>query len=393
MKKFFVVAALFTAFVFTACDQAVQSADDPADDPFGNSIALSTTKTVAGVTAPPTLWNGFTPLPFTNNPGITSVSNIATDGTYLVATGFIGEPNNVPYASRYDLLNNVWSSPANLSTFFTVKPGAVHYLNGTFLVTGGTTSTYGAYSQNGSNWIQTSSIGFGTKAGVYGPAEQIYVVAGQNGQAAYTSNLTSAFVTVPQTVTGWSGTGGTAYINAGAYGNGTYVFGGGSGRIAYTNTIRGKTPTNPWSTAQPATGKTFPFGLGDFVDAIAYGGNKTFVAVGDSSPSPGVTVGIIAVSTNGGLNWDLANTLNAPNIGSSAGIFALTYGDGYFVAMDNNGYSAQSNNGVNWTDITTNNAFVPADNPRVNTVVFYDAANKFFAAGDDNGNVQIGASD
>jgi hypothetical protein len=205
--------------------------------------------------------------------------------------------------------------------------------------------TNGAFSSAGTAWTQTGTIGFGTKASVF--ASGLYVVAGQNGQGAFSGALTSAFTTITQTETGWTGTGPTAYINAGAYGQGSssgtslFVFGGGSGRLAYTPTITSGGAVTRWATAS-----TNPFGLSEFINAIVFG-NGTFVAVG----GPNSGQGRIAYSTNG-INW--TNVTNPP-IGQNSPIFGLAYGSyggtNYFVAGDDAGYSAYSTNGVNWVAI------------------------------------------
>lgn len=377
MKKSFIAATLIAAFVFASCEQSVLTGALP----YGNAAvneSLSASN-IAPQVVQPTAWVPFTPLPFTSVSGITSVARLATDGTYLVAAGY-DRDNSIPYASRYDTVSGVWTTPVSLSSFFTVNPGAAHYLYNFFLVTGGTTSTDGAYSADGANW-QPAKIGFGTKAGVYGPAEQLYVVAGQNGQAAYTYDLSQGFTTIPNTVTGWEGSGGPYYINAGAYGNGTYVFGGGSGRIAWTKTILDSNDDLvDWTEAE-----TTPFAPTDFVDAIAYGCN-TFVAVGDS---PGSRPGIIAYSTDDGENWTLATYTT---IGANAGIFTLAYADCYFTAIDDDGNAAYSTDGINWQP-ADDKAFIPGDSPQVNAVVYYDAVNAFVAGGQNAGTTQMGIAD
>ncbi|MDR2343491.1 MAG: hypothetical protein LBD86_03040 [Spirochaetaceae bacterium] len=370
MKKFLKSAALIAVLAFVACEQAELG-------PAGEFLpGIANLNTVKGITAPPTTWTQFTPLPFPSSSGVTvdMVRGLATDGTFLVATGSDG---TYPYATRYDTVSGVWTTPFIIPGF-TVNPGAAHFLNAYFLITGGTTSSYGAYSKDGLSWAQTGLIGFGTKAGVYGPAEQLYVVAGQNGQAAYTYDPGQPFTTIPQIYTGWSGTGSTAYINAGAYGNGVYVFGGGSGRLAWTATILSGGQPVSWTTAS-----TNPLGSTDFVNAIAYG-NETFVAAGNTAND----TGIIVYSPDNGVTWNTAN-IRSLAIGQNAGIFALTFGNGYFVASDNDDNFAYSNDGATWTGITSTVFKNPS---RINVAVCYDAVNAFLVAGQDASGLQAAIS-
>jgi hypothetical protein len=372
MKKFLKSTALIAALalVFAACEQAAIGSAGEA--PLGAAASLNAVK---GIKAPPSTWQQFAPLPFSDVPAVDMVRALTTNGSFLVAAGSDGTD---PYATRYDTISGAWTKSVVLPGF-TVNPGAAHFLNGYFLVTGATTSSYGAYSTDGLTWKQTGYIGFGTKAGVYGYGEELYVVAGQNGQAAYAYDPSVPFITIPQTYTGWTGTGPTAYINAGAYGDGVYVFGGGSGRIAWTDTI-----LDPVVGIAKWVQVSSPFGSDEFVNAIAYGGNKTFVAVGNNASNNG---GIIAYSTNGGQTWAPVTTTV---IGANAGIYAVTFGDGYFVAADNDGNFAYSTDGMAWTEIPGSVFTHPS---RINATVFYDAVNAFLVAGQDANGVQVAESD
>jgi hypothetical protein len=366
MQKFFVVAALLTAFVFTACDQAVQSAMDI------DSAALTA---VSGVTQP-NAWQAFTPLPFGSGyPNVTALAGIASDGnTNLVVAAWDGA---IAYASFFN--GTSWSTPANLSPNVTIKPGAAHYLNGNYLITGSSTSTIGAYSTNGTTWSPTGNIGFGTKVGFYAidpSGRAYYVVAGQNGQVAYADNLAGSFTTIPNTTTGWPASGGTAYINAGAYNGSVYVFGGGNGRIATTNSLPNPSD-DPWN------GATIPaFGTGGFINAIATNGGSTFVAVGNDASNAGV----IVYSTNSGTTWTAVN-LSGLNIGTTT-IYALAYGGGYFAAMNDAGSAAYSANGSTWFNAT--NAAFNRSTTVVNAMTYASTKDIFYAAGQNNGTVQIG---
>jgi hypothetical protein len=383
MKRFqkFGYAALLAAFVFAGCEQAA------LDNPAGEPIALNAAKSVSKVTLIPNAWYNFGSLPFAGAvySGIPAVNGLATDGTFLVAVGYDGttSPTGTAYVSRYDSLSGLWSNPQDLTPYgLTIKPGAAHYLNGYFLVTGGSTTTNGVFSPDGLKWIQTGNIGFGGKAAVYGYAQHLYVVAGQGGRAAYSPSLGNSFITVPNTVTGWPNSGGAAFINAGAYGSGRYVFGGGSGRIAYTSDI---TSTDPWDTADiTATSITST----DFINAIVYGSNDTFVAAGNTSDNP--SLGILVVSVDGGLSWTQADTSNTKYI-LTATIYALAYGDGYYVAVNDNGYAAYSTDGNIWYDaaIQPPQFTTGTNQPRVDAAVFYPATNTFVAGGGDDTGVRV----
>jgi hypothetical protein len=358
-------AVILAAFVFAGCEQAA------LDTLSGEAIALNAAKAVSKVTVPPTTWGDFSPLPFTGISNIRSVSGLGTDGTQLVAATYDG---TTAYVSRYNTVSGRWSNPQSLAPYgLTINPGAVHFIGRYFMVTGGSSTINGVYSPDGVKWSQTGNIGFGSKAGIYGPAEEIYVVAGQNGQAAYSADPGFDFTVIPQTVTGWSGTGGNAYINAGAYGAGRYVFGGGSGRIAYTDSILKSSDDNPWSTASTPT-----LASNDFINVIAYGGNNTFVAAGNTNAN----AGILLYSINGGVDWDPISGLQV----LATTIYALAYGDGYFVAVNNNGDVAYSQDGYTWVGATTT---ITTPISRVNAAVFYDATNTFFAAGGDASSLRI----
>jgi hypothetical protein len=387
-RKLSVVTVLIAVLTLAACQQANL---DPAG---GGSAALNAAKSAQGVGVPPTQWTSFTPLPFAGISGIPTVSGLATDGSYLVATGFDG---SVPYVERYNSASG-WTARADLKLLgLTIKPGAAHYLNGTYLITGGSTSNTGVYSADAStnSWYTTGNIGFGSKAAVYGTLDELYVVAGQFGQAAYASSLdpsiVSNFTTIPYTITGWPNSTGAAYINTGVYSetDNIYVFGGGSGRIAYTSDITNLNPnTGKWTAATGTTATNYPFPNNGFVNAMAYDGNTTIVAGGNTATD----AGILAISTNSGQTWR-ASTAATTEILSDT-IYAVAYayvgGQSYFVAVNDSGNFAWSPNGDNWIN-GTGTVFVPsASNTGVNVAVFY--ANTFFAGGGDPSGMKIARS-
>jgi hypothetical protein len=364
MKKFFVVAALLAAFVFASCEQSVLTGADP-------SANAASALRIAPQALPPTTWSPFHTLPFGG--AAPAVRGLATDGSYLVAIGNTGNAS----ASRYDTVSDAWTPAATLTGLSAGNPGLAHYLFDSFLVTvaNGASST-GSYStDHGLTWTATGPIGFGTKAAVYGPRELFYVVAGQNGEAAFTDDLSRAFNRITVATTRWpASSGNAAYINAAAYGDGTYVFGGGSGYIAYTPTI-----LDPRGVLVPWQQAKVPVSNLDFINAMAYGGDPAFVAVGNYASG----AGFILYSTDDGRTWDFADTSHAPNIGSVT-IYTVTYGNGYFVAVNNAGNAAYSVDGQTWTDSVTSSVFGAGS--LVNQTVYYKATNTYIAGGGDTPN-------
>jgi hypothetical protein len=365
MKKFKLFqtigfAALLAALLFASCEQEAFTPVNLTGEPAALNAAVNI---APKLTVPPDVWVPFAPPPFSNTYQVRAL--VAKD-SYLVAATLAG---GTASAARFDTRYG-WTDLIALPDLGTANPSASFYLNCYYLVTAGSNVTAGNFSSDGVTWYPTGTIGFGTKAGLYGPDEQLYVVAGQNGQAAFTEKLDAPFNQISNTTTGWiNGSGPEVYINAGAYGAKRYVFGGGSGRIAYTDLIK---PLTPWMTANE------PFENEDFVNAIAYGGDDTFVAVGNTAKN----TGIIAFSTNRGEDWEPANTSASPNV-LNDGIFALTYNDGFFVAVNDSGYAAYSKDGINWYDSPKSPAPVGAGS-RFNAVTFYPGTFTFVTGGSDS---------
>jgi hypothetical protein len=364
-------AVLLAVVVFAACSQAIQPA---GDTDVNAALALR-------VGFPPDTWSAFTPLPFSGSYA-DQVNALATDSTYLLAVGFDGEGGEA-FAHRYSPSTG-WTYLTNLTTAgFIGKPSSAHYLNGAFLVTAGR-GNIAAYSVNrGVTW-SSISVGFGTKTGLFGSSEGLYIVAGQEGQAAYTRNLASGFTTIPNSYTGWVGAGPDYFINTGDYGDGNYVFGGGKGRIAWTGSIldsRGN--INDWNTATVPTG-TGTFGTDGFVNVIVYGGG-TFVAVGNDA----VGTGVVMYSTNGGHNWTAAKI--GPSSLTTAPVYALAYGNGCFTAVNDDGNAAYSYDGNAWITSTPSPVF--GTDPYVNYAAYYPTTNTFFVGGDNNAGMMLAESD
>jgi hypothetical protein len=271
------------------------------------------------------------------------------------------------------------------------NPSVVNYLGSNFLTTAGNRATYGAYSASGTgSWNSTGVIDFGTKGSAYGTDKNgntLFVVTGQNGQGAYTTGLGSAFTPIPQgpTGTGWVGSGNLVYINAAAYGeieieNETtpiFVFGGGSGRIAYAEEILSdENDIVPWDTAI-----TNPFTSNEFINVIVFGGGN-FVAVGGPDTAPGIQ-GKAAYSEDG-QTW--IQSTDFP-LGKGVAVYALAYGlytdpknasVNYFVAGDDNGNIAYSSDGgATWTGPV---GVFPGGNP-INALAYDSVTQRFIAVG------------
>jgi hypothetical protein len=353
------------ALVFAACNQV--TGGDPGEegsDPAASILNLGAKR----VGVDPTSWTISSGAPFANM-GISTINGVASNGSTVVAVG--GTATNA-YAATSTDGGITWTNQTTALPALTRNPSVINYLNGNYLVNAGNRVTAGAYSPNATpgTWSATGNIGFGTKGSTYGidsNNDVRYVVSGQNGEAAFTTSLGTAFTMIPQTVTGWSGTGSTAYINAAAYGQvgttPTFVFGGGSGRIAYTDTI---SSTGSWGTA------TEPFATDEFVNVIVYG-NGIFVAVGGPDAAPGIS-GKAAYSKDG-ITWTQAKF----PLGNEVAVYALAFGNGYFVAGDDAGYIAYSRDGQNWSTPLINPVFSGGD--PINALTYDSASDQFIAVG------------
>jgi hypothetical protein len=331
------IAAITSAFV--ACNQ-VTSGDPAEEEGLFGPVESRANLGDQGIGVNPGSWDPpISNPPFTSISGITTINGVASDGTTIVAVA--GTSTNA-YAATSTDGGDTWTTQSTALPALPRNPSTVNYIGNTYLVTAGNRATLGTYSASGSSWSITGTIGFGSKASAYGTAESLFVVGGQSGLAAYTPTLASNFTQIPagSAGTGWpAATGPASYINAGAYGNGVYVFGGGSGRIAYTPTILSGRAIVPWETAEEN-----PFEEEEFINVIVYG-NGTFVAVGGPDAAPGIQ-GKAAYSTNG-IIWTQATDFP---LGTDVAVYALAYGNGYFVAGDDAGNIAYSSNGgASWT--------------------------------------------
>jgi hypothetical protein len=380
IKIFTVGLIVAAALVFAGCNQITSG--DP-----GEEGAVSRSILGGKVGQPPATWTVIGSPPFTTIKGvtITTINGVASNGKadpYDIIVAVAGDGSDT-YASTSDDGGNTWIDQATPLPELSRSPSVANYLGDNFLVTAGNSVTDGAFSSDGFNWSKTGptttpptiGIGYGTKASAYGQDINtnalVYVVAGQFGQAAYTTNLGGIFNQISPSITGWdSGAGSALYINTAAYGQGSdgtkplFVFGGGSARIAYTYTI--SSTGTPWVAANQTA-----FTGSDFINVIAFG-DGTFVAVG----GPG-TQGIAAYSTDG-INW--TTVTNFP-LGIGVDVYALAYGDEYFVAGDDAGYIAYSGNGgATWNPVNLRPVL-----DRVNAIAYDSYSGRFIAVGQLNG--------
>jgi hypothetical protein len=159
------------------------------------------------------------------------------------------------------------------------------------------------------------------------------VGGGDNGGLAWTAVGTSTF--------------GTSFINAIAYGNGTFVAGGSGGKMAYS------TDGITWTAVGTST-----FGTST-IRAIAYGGGRFVAVSGDSDYNDGYVYSGKAAYSTDGITWTAVGT---STFGTTA-INGIAYGDGRFVAVGESygfrgntygflGYAAYSTDGQTWTAAT-----------------------------------------
>jgi hypothetical protein len=213
--------------------------------------------------------------------------------------------------------------------------GKIRRLNNTFIATRGSGPRVGIISDDGVNWTETT-IGFGTKGFAYG--EGVYLVTGQGGEAAYSTDDMQTWTKLTSDKTKFTGSGSAQYITAAAYGNGKFVIGGGQGRTA-VSTDKGIT----WTICD-LTGTTSPYSIFDgpsgFIDSMIYFKGK-FVALGARDGDDAKS----ATSTDG-LNWTQGNATGLKTSSDTTPL--MTYGAGYIVAVDDRGNGAYSQDGINW---------------------------------------------
>ena len=210
----------------------------------------------------------------------------------------------------------------NQTTFTDDDIYGITYGDGRFVAVGGNGGI--AYSTDGINWTRVTNGTFDDYkifAVAYGGG--MFVAGGQNDRMAYSTdgaNWTRVISTFD-----------AADIRGIAYGDGMFVAVGYTGRIAYS------TDGINWTRATET-----PIGENQFY-GIAYGGG-TFVAVGEN--------GSVSYSTNG-TNWtrvpDPQNPLFTDSIFDTniRGV-AYGYGDGIVIAVGDEGKWASSTDGITW---------------------------------------------
>jgi len=236
----------------------------------------------------------------------------------------------------------------NLSGNITISPSG--------LVVAGTqlTVTYSGRENVASKYQWEKDGNYvGTNSSKYTPTEggSYTVTVSKTGYNSKTSD--------PVYVSAWTAisdsTFGTSSINAIAYGlDRFFVAVGDSGKMAYSP--RGYS----WETAVQY-GSTF----GTYnIYAIAYG-NNMFVAGGEW--------GQMATATNSVVTW----TAVSDSTFSSVNINAIAYGNNMFVAVGDFGRMATSTNGTTWTAVDVSNIF---DTSSINAIAYNN--NRFVAVGD-----------
>ncbi|AEF86739.1 Ig domain protein, group 2 domain protein [Treponema primitia ZAS-2] len=297
--------------------------------------ATITVTTPSGPT--PSTWTAITITGFAGleNDSINSVS-------YGAGTGFIA--GGGPYAqgaAAHPVISissngiDNWSPMDLLIDPFDSYVGKIVYLNDKFLVTRGSGVKVGLYSTDSENWAVTE-IGFGTKGFAYGNGT--YVVGGQHGQAAWSSNGTDWNVLTLDKTTFDNGSANQLYINAVAYGNSIFVMGGGRGHTAWSGD--GKN----WQGVQ---GNTAPSeiifdGPSGFIDCMVFGAGK-FVALGGMDGYDAKSAWSID-----GVHWTQGGD---PHLKTGNGSPTIEFGGGFFLAGDNNGNASYSKDGISWTAI------------------------------------------
>jgi hypothetical protein len=214
--------------------------------------------------------------------------------------------------------------------------GKISSLNGTFLATRGSGVQYGLVSANGwDDWRETR-IGFGTKGHVYG--DGVYLVGGQHGQAAYSTDLETWTALTKEQTTFDNGSANRLYVNAAAYGNGIFVLGGGRGHTA-VSADKGKTWTG--AKGNDSLSELIFDGPNGFIDCMLFV-NGRFVALGGMDGEAAKSAwSVDGVAWKQGGSPGLVNGSDSPR---------MAYGGGYIVAVDSAGHASYSSDeGLTWT--------------------------------------------
>jgi hypothetical protein len=261
--------------------------------------------------------------------------NAVFNSTNLYRTAFgngkfvIGGAGSTAWHSDDGITWRAASDPSGLQPRDTAADNisGLNFVNNYFLAAGGSGQNVArAFSADGDVWTSTNlgtdnADSFNAKGVAYGNGK--YLVGGSSGRIAYADALNDAasWTIVPNTGTNFSG-----FINAVAFGAGRFVAGGAGGLTIYSGDAAA------WTANEEAK----PVFNDAFINDIVYGGDR-FVAVGEAN-------GTIAWSTDG-LSWAQAADSKA-----GGNLRAAAYGGGYFVAVgDGPSVVYSADGGLTWT--------------------------------------------
>jgi hypothetical protein len=305
-----IAAALLLALALVGCSNDPGPADTPA---------------------PPTEWTAVTGEAF----GTTNIQKVAFGNNKFIATGNNG-------SAWYSNDGVTWTASSDKTALGTSNLSGLTFGNGKFFTTGGSGNNKNwAYSTDGDIWTATGSAdpdtgtNFNAKGLAYGKG--VYLIGGSGGRIAYSSDLAS-WTTLAAEATTFNKEGGNGFVNAIAFDDSKFVASGSDyGHMAYS------TDGINW-TGIAQTEAIF----NGWINSIAYGGGR-FVAVGAVN---GDSSGIAYASASDITNWTLV--ANSPFSGPDAPseIYAIAYGNGYFVAAPSrSSKAAYSSDGITWTAI------------------------------------------
>jgi hypothetical protein len=250
---------------------------------------------------------------------------------------------------------------------------SIVFIGGAFYAVGdlGTLS----YSTDGRGWtlIAAGLLG-GADIRTIAYGKGVTVIAGTNGQAAYTTGY-------PSPTSNWQplqGISSTANFNSVVFGvlpgtNGVFVITGQNAVSGYSINGINWTPTSAQTQAIFSAG-----GSQSSIKMVAYDPvNSKFMIVGYHE------VAYATANPNGISNWvgvDLTDIMG--DTARTSWLNCVTYGDGYFVAGGSEGQSISSTDGINWGLTGAKDQFIPgADIPFVNAITYDTYLDKFLIAG------------
>ncbi|MDR3337576.1 MAG: hypothetical protein LBT16_10270 [Treponema sp.] len=289
----------------------------------------STTEDEDDPPKPPVTWTAVTGSPFEE----LTVYKVAYGNKVYVATG---GSSNAWYSSD----GVTWAASTDKAALMPRDPttdniSGLGFGGGKFLAVGGSGSNKArAYTTDGKTWVDSGANddtngGFNAKAVAYGNG--IYVIGGSSGRIAYTDKPEdgTSWTILAKEVTKFEGANG--FINGLTFGGSKFLAAGGApGDAAYS--ADGKVWTDI-----PQIGNIFGSA---WINGAAYGGNK-YVIVGEGT-------GIAAYSSDC-VNWTQVTYGENNTLGQE--LLGVAYGNGYFVAVGNAGGAWYSADGVTWIAI------------------------------------------